>query len=121
MPLPILRDSREQAPFAFAGYPCTVETAALASGDYSLRGFAARIAVERKSLADLVGCLGRDRERFQRELARLRGYDSAAVVVEDPAVDLPGRTLPWKAGRRGRLAVGAGLFHALPGAVHLWP
>lgn len=87
-PLPILADSREQAPFTFAGFPCTVEVVTLATGDYSVAGFAARIAVERKSLPDLVGCLGRDRERFQRELERLRGYDAAAVVCESPLVEL---------------------------------
>jgi len=83
--LPIVRDSREQAPFIFSGYPVTVKIGTLASADYSLHGFTDRIGIERKSLADLVGCLGTDRERFQRELARLRGYDAAAVVVEAPA------------------------------------
>lgn len=84
-PLYVIRDSREQQPFQFSGYPVDLSTNALAAGDYSLRGFERRIAVERKSLSDLVGCLGTDRERFERELARLRGYDFAAVVVEAPA------------------------------------
>ena len=100
-PLRIVVDSREQSPFAFAGYPVELTVGTLETGDYSIRGFERRVAVERKSLADLVGCLGADRERFQRELARLRGYDSAAVVVEDPADDLRG-------GRyRGKLDAGA--------------
>ena len=100
-PLPIVRDSREQAPFAFSGRPVEVEVGALEAGDYSVRGFERRVAVERKELGDLVGCLGADRERFQRELARLRGYDAAAVVVESPAVALrTGRYL-------GRLDSGA--------------
>lgn len=100
-PLRIIHDSREQAPFAFSGYPCTVEVATLASGDYSLFGFTDRIGIERKSLADLVGCLGAARERFQRELARLRGYDAAAVVIEAPSADL-------RAGHyRGKLDAGA--------------
>ena len=84
IPLPILVDSREQRPFAFAGYPATVTVATLAAGDFSLAGFASKISIERKSLPDLIGCLSRDRERFQRELARLRGYDCAAVIVEEP-------------------------------------
>ena len=83
--LPIVRDSREQAPFTFSGLPVEVSVGALEAGDYSLHGFERRVAVERKELGDLVGCLGTDRERFQRELARLRGYDCAAVVVEAPA------------------------------------
>jgi len=87
-PLRIVCDSREQCPFRFEGYPVEVETGALASADYSLHGFTDRIGIERKSLPDLVACLGVERERFARELARLRGYDCAAVVVEATADDL---------------------------------
>lgn len=100
-PLPIVRDSREQAPFSFLGLPVEVAVGALEAGDYSVAGFVRRIAVERKELGDLVGCLGAERDRFERELARLRGYDCAAVVVEAPADDL-------RAGRyRGKLDAGA--------------
>ena len=101
MPLKVVVDSREQAPFTFSGLPVEVGVGALEAGDYSLHGFERRVAVERKELGDLVGCLGADRERFQRELARLRGYDAAAVVVEAPVVALrTGRYL-------GRLDAGA--------------
>ena len=97
----IVVDTREQVPFPFVGYPAAIESGTLTDGDYSLAGFERRVAVERKSLADLVGCLGTDRARFQRELARLRGYDSAVVVVEAPVEDLRG-------GRyRGELDAGA--------------
>jgi len=78
----IVIDSREQAPFSFEGYPVEVMTGTLTTGDYSVPGFADRVAVERKSLGDLLGCLTHDRERFTREMERLRGYESAAVVVE---------------------------------------
>ena len=84
----IIRDSREQAPFLFNGYPVDVSVTALEAGDYSIAGFERKVAVERKELGDLVGCLWADRERFQRELARLRGYDAAAVVVETPSHEL---------------------------------
>ena len=80
----IIVDSREQAPFSFAGYPVEVAQGALATGDYSLAGFADRVAVERKSLGDLIGCLTHDRDRFTRELERLRGYASAALLIEAP-------------------------------------
>ena len=67
----ILIDTREQAPFAFtheryAG--TTIEAGTLDTGDYSLAGLTDLVAVERKSLPDLVACLGRERERFEREL-----------------------------------------------------
>ena len=91
--LHIIRDTREQDGFTFKdGFDPApvVKVATLDHGDYSLDGFEARIAIERKSLQDLVGCLGRDRERFVRELERLRGYDFAAVVVEEPLSALRG-------------------------------
>ena len=79
----ILADTREQLPYAFSKYDVEVTTVALPAGDYSLPGFEDRAAIERKSLEDLVGCLmGSNRDRFERELAKLRFYDLAAVVVE---------------------------------------
>lgn len=85
-PLPVVVDSREQAPYSFAGAPCyagtTVEPGTLQTGDYSIRGFESAVAVERKSLPDFVACLGRERERFVRELERARGLQAFAVVVE---------------------------------------
>ena len=89
----ILIDSREQAPFAFQHerYAGTVTApGALDTGDYSLAGLADRVAVERKSLPDLVACLGRERERFERELQRAAALDAFAVVVESSWSDLAG-------------------------------
>lgn len=89
----ILMDSREQRPFAFSGpryEGVAVETGTLAVGDYSLAGLTDRVAVERKELSDLVQCLGRERERFERELQRGAALDAFAVVVEAAWVDLAG-------------------------------
>ena len=86
-PIRIVCDSSEQAPFAFSGLSVEVLAGALKAGDYSVAGFERRVAVER--------------DRFESELARLRGYDYAAVVVEALAVALrTGRYL-------GRLDSGA--------------
>ena len=81
----IVVDSREQAPFPFRGARyegVTVEVGTLPTGDYSLAGLTDKVAVERKELADLVACLGRERERFERELQRGAALDAFAVVVE---------------------------------------
>jgi DNA excision repair protein ERCC-4 len=75
-----LVDTREQAPLELA--PLASEAATLATGDYSLRGLEHVIAVERKSLPDLLGCVGRERERFDREVQRLLAYPVRALVVE---------------------------------------
>jgi len=88
----IVIDSREQAPFTFEGKDCEVVTGALPTGDYSLCGLENEIAVERKSLSDLVGCLAGDgRARFERELARARGLDFFAVVIEAGFTELTGK------------------------------
>jgi len=85
----IVIDTREQAPFDFEDMDCEVVTAALPTGDYSLCALEDKIAIERKSLTDLVGCLtGSNRDRFERELSRARGLDYFAVVVEAAFGDL---------------------------------
>lgn len=66
----IIVDSREQAPFPFTG--------PLYTG----------VAVERKRLPDLVPCRGRERERFERELACGAALDAFCVVVESSWQDL---------------------------------
>lgn len=81
----IMIDTREQAPFTFTGslYAEVIcQRAALQSGDYSLAGLTDRIAIERKSLPDLIQCLGKDRDRFRRELERAQGLEFFAVVIE---------------------------------------
>lgn len=86
MPLSIIVDSREQLPFSFTGAKCyegvTVTKGSLTTGDYSLAGLESFVAVERKSLPDLVMCLGKERERFVRELERGRALQAFAVICE---------------------------------------
>ena len=79
-PFTIAIDSREQVAFDFGPWP--TEAATLTSGDYSIRGLEDLCAIERKSLPDLTACVGPERDRFKRELHRLRGHRCRAVVVE---------------------------------------
>ena len=79
----IIVDTREQRPFLFSRLPVEVVRAPLPTGDYSVPGFEDQIALERKSIDDLVGCLkGENRERFQRELARSMHFQVFVVLVE---------------------------------------
>lgn len=80
----IIRDTREQTPFTFEAYDCEVAVGTLKTGDYSVAGYEDKVSIERKALSDLIGCLTGGRERFERELARLRDYESCAVIVESP-------------------------------------
>jgi len=81
--LKIVQDSREQNPYSFSAYPdVEVILGTLATADYSLPGFTDRIAIERKTIDDLVGCLSQGRERFEKEMARARNFEHFAVVIE---------------------------------------
>ena len=73
-------DTREQLPLDLAPLQTTEGT--LMTGDYSVRGLETIIAIERKSLSDLLGCVGQHRERFEKEMHRLAAYPVRALVVE---------------------------------------
>ena len=78
-------DTREQRPVTLEFKKCLVmksEPGTLYTGDYSLKGFENLVAIERKSIDDLMGCIGTQRERFEREIIRLKGYEVKALVVE---------------------------------------
>jgi DNA excision repair protein ERCC-4 len=80
----VVCDSREQRPYQFPDGRVFVVRRALPAGDYSIEGMERELAVERKELGDLVNTItGRDnRERWKRELEKLRTYRLARVVVE---------------------------------------
>ena len=86
MPLCIIQDTREQAPYTFACItpPPLVEVATLASGDYSIKGLEDQVGIERKSILDAFGTFGQGRQRFEKELGRLAQMRFAAVVIEAP-------------------------------------
>lgn len=73
-------DTREQIPFDLAPMKTVRDT--LATGDYSVAGLVHKIALERKSLEDLIACVGVERERFDRECQRLLAYETRAIFVE---------------------------------------
>lgn len=79
-------DTREQLPLDLA--PLQVVSGTLATGDYSVLGLEHVVSIERKSLPDLLGCVGRDRERFDREAQRLLAYPVRCLVIETTWLDL---------------------------------
>ena len=76
----VVIDTREQTPLDLQ--PLLTVTGTLATGDYSVLGLETVVAVERKSLPDLIGCVGRERERFDREVQRLLAYPVRALIIE---------------------------------------
>lgn len=79
-------DSREQTPLDLS--PLRMVTAKLNTGDYSVRGLEYLVSIERKSLNDLLICIGKERTRFENQLGRLRNFETRAVVVECTWSDL---------------------------------
>jgi DNA excision repair protein ERCC-4 len=76
----VIVDTREQTPLPF--YTLKNRPGTLTTGDYSFAGGQDAFAVERKSIADLVGCcMGDNRDRFERELHRLRGFWFKRLLV----------------------------------------
>lgn len=88
----VVVDSREQAPYRFTGIlddkTCLeivvpLRHYGLKSGDYSIAGLEDVVAVERKSLKDFYQSISSERDRFEREIARLNeSYRYALVVIE---------------------------------------
>ena len=87
----VLIDTREQRPLRFVpelGVDCGAAT--LPAGDYSVRGFTRLIALERKSVADLVSTITQGRERFENELDLLATYRWKAILIEGDQCDIEG-------------------------------
>jgi ERCC4-type nuclease len=79
MTVTIKIDTREQSPYEFK---TPSEVGKLDAGDYSIVGLEDCVAIERKTVDDLTGCLTHDRDRFERELFRGKALDYFALVVE---------------------------------------
>jgi len=76
----IMIDTREQDPLPIARLP--VFRGGLYTGDYSVAGLEGAFAIERKSIADLGSCCAAsNRERFENELHRLRGFRFRRLFV----------------------------------------
>lgn len=90
-PFTVVVDTREQSPWHFTGIrgsggaPLIVPLSrdrSLKSGDYSILGLEDLISIERKSVSDWFGSIGRERQRFEAEMERLSSLQFAAVVIE---------------------------------------
>ena len=96
----IIVDNREQTPLPFSPAVPT-RRGTLYPGDYSIEGYTRSWAVERKSIADLIGSLighkrltdgtrRNNRDRLIEELTAMRGFDFAAVIVTGPRYAIEG-------------------------------
>jgi ERCC4-type nuclease len=74
----IITDSREQTPLVFS-FPTI--TAGLTTGDYSVAGLEDDFCIERKSLNDLYASLTSGRDRFKRELHRMKAFPFCRLLI----------------------------------------
>lgn len=77
--LVLIIDTREKKPLEFGHL--AFERGALKTGDYAIKG-CDTFRVERKSLADLANCIRADRDRFERQCARLAEYNDSHLLIE---------------------------------------
>lgn len=88
VPFTILVDTREQSPWVFPDNVLTVTASKLKSGDYSIVGYENIVAIERKTLNDLVNTIVHGRTRFQKELKRLECVAYRCVAIEANVSDI---------------------------------
>ena len=76
----VIQDTREQTPYSFKDMQ--VEVRSISTGDYAIKGFERYFRIERKQDVDeLIGNLTTGRDRFFRELDRLRAFKYRFLIV----------------------------------------
>ena len=75
----LVQDTREKIPLPFQRLKCVTGT--LMTGDLSVLGLLDAFSIEKKTLDDLTNCCCGDRERFERELHRLRGFRFKRILI----------------------------------------
>jgi ERCC4-type nuclease len=81
-------DTREQTPLFQPNSKPWIIQSALKTGDYSVKGFENLIVIERKSLSDLFSSLGKERERFKKELKRMEKFVWKGLLIEGSERDI---------------------------------
>jgi len=87
----VLIDTREKLPFDFSRFPNWIaeeKRQKLKAGDYSVEGMEKLLALERKTLSDLITTLMQDRPRFFRLCEQLAKYRWRALLVEASYEDI---------------------------------
>lgn len=83
----IIRDTREQEGFEFSFYDVEIIELGLPCGDYTTSKLKGKVSVERKrNSGEVYGnlCNKKSKERFYRELDKLKQLDHAIIVFEFP-------------------------------------
>jgi ERCC4-type nuclease len=81
-------DTREQNPLCGNVKGLTVYRDTLKDGDYSIRGFENRFAVERKKVSDFYSYIGKQHKQTVEKLKRFKQIDFSGLVIEASLDDL---------------------------------
>jgi len=86
----IITDTRENCGYLFKGKEAEAKIVMkkLTTGDYSLEGFENKIVIERKRINELFGNFAGDRERFMREVERMKKIPYKFLLIEGSFKDL---------------------------------
>jgi len=87
----VLVDTREKAPFDFSRFTNWVaetKRCKLHVGDYSVEGMEQILALERKTLSDLITTVMQERTRFFKMCERLSQYRWRALILEASYEDI---------------------------------
>lgn len=86
----IIVDTREQRPYKFQKIKPkpTIITDTLKTGDYSIFGYEDQFCIERKSLPDLFGSMGKGRKRFEKEFDRMSKMRFAVLMIESSYINM---------------------------------
>lgn len=91
----IITDTREQNPYKFGDLKIENVIKKLDYGDYSIVGFEDIVTVERKSMDDFCGSIGKNRKRFGKVIVGMSKYEWKGLLVECTEDELLTPQLSW--------------------------
>jgi ERCC4-type nuclease len=99
-------DSREQTPLVFTRLRSVRAT--LSEGDYRIAGVTDFVVERKGSLDELAGCcIGNNRDRFERELFRLRPYRFKKLLIIGASCERDILTHPYRSAINPRCVLGS--------------
>ena len=102
----IVIDTREVRPYRFQDVPVLFQT--LATGDYSIKGWTDKIAIERKTHGDVLSSLcGHRRDQFMAEMERLSKFKTKCLMIEATMDALFRGTHPFQKKMRPEAVIGS--------------
>lgn len=102
----VVRDSREQLGWTDDELaPLQVVDGTRQTSDYGLLADPSLVSIERKSLPDLLCVCTSDRERFERELERMRGFPVRFLICETSWEEI--ERAQWRSRANANVVIGS--------------